>query len=211
VVSRCISNWSLPESDFDVVELGSGVSLVLGESTPYREGGDLAPLGEALRRARGPWRVLAIHTPPAHAAFEEGTQRMQAALRTAGVPVQLFLSGDVHNLQVLRPPEGIGGLHVVAGGGADVEPILSGREPLFGLESQGFARVDLAGSEDAPRLYLTLFATPRFGIEGYFVAGREAVARWSVDLSGDARSEPFSGEPRGDPLSGPGDASSRTR
>lgn len=188
-----VANWHMSRADFDVFELGSGLSLVVAESTPYRGTGDFAGLVAALRRAPGPWRILAIHHPPAFKPELVYSQGALAAVRDAGVPVQLLLSGDEHNLQVLAPEGGDPGLHAIAGGGAEGEALEAGRSRHFGIPSQGFARIDLLGphgEDEGERLMVSFVATPGLPLEYHFAARPRVVARWSVDPEGRIREEP---------------------
>jgi Calcineurin-like phosphoesterase len=193
VIREYVSNWHMAPVDFDVIAVAPGVSLITAESTPYLGEGDLSPFTRAIAHAPGPWRIVAIHKPPSVQVELESSQRLIAAIRGAGAPVQLFLSGDEHNLEVQRAPDGLGGLHVVAGGGSDAEEVRP-PPPPFGLASRGFARVDLVRGRDGgeERIYVSIFATPRFPLDYRLGRGRTLVARWSVDLSGSVREEPLS-------------------
>jgi hypothetical protein len=187
---RFVANWRMMEGLAETVELPGGVSLVLLDSMLLREGADPAPLAEALRRARGPWRVLVAHHPLARvrlrgergealdAAYRES---VLAAIRAAGVPVQLVLSGEEHNLQAvaLEPPAPA--LQVVAGGGGDVRPVDAASPAHFALASLGFARVDLVADAPGDRLVASLFATDP-GLLGR--PRTHLAARFAVDLDG---------------------------
>lgn len=194
VIPLYVSNWHMSPVDFDVMPIAPGVSLVTAESTPYMMGGDLSAFTRTIARAPGPWRIVAIHKPPAEQLELESSQRLIAAIRAARVPVQLVLSGDEHNLEVLHTPDGLVGLHVVAGGGSDMEEVRAPAPP-FGLASRGFARVDVVRprGEDGERIYVSIFATPRFPLDYRLGRGRRVVSRWSVDVAGSAREEPLDG------------------
>jgi 3',5'-cyclic AMP phosphodiesterase CpdA len=162
-IREYVRNWRMPEDAAEVRELAGGVSLVLLDSTRLVRDGEADPLANALRRARGPFRVVASHHPMAATgrAYSRRFARLaRAALERAAVPVHVFLSGHEHNLQAITwegrwPP-----LHVVAGGGSDTREVRSG-DPgrRYAEESLGFARVDLTRSPD-PRLEVTVFEVP---------------------------------------------------
>jgi len=188
---RLLANWRMPLGAAAVYELPGGVSLVLLDSTPIFEGADAAPLVEALRAARGPWRILAAHHPIAnrdrgvekerHARYRS---RVLAAVAAAGAPVQLLLAGHEHNLQVLVLDAPAPRLHVVAGGGSGARS-LHGPDPRreAGFERPGFARVDLVGDGSGARLVASLYGLPRLPLR--LVSDRpRLLSRWSVDLAG---------------------------
>lgn len=190
-----VHNWRMVDGPAGVVELGDGVSLVVFDSDPVFRGASAAPLADALRRAEGPWRVVAAHHPLAlsrrdrperereYAAYAE---RVLGALRAAGVPVQLFLAAHEHNLQLLAMEPPAPALHVVAGGGSSGRS-LAGPEPRrrAGFASPGFARIDLVGEGGDQRLVASLWRVGGWRIGS---AGTPA-ARASVDLAGRVRSD----------------------
>ena len=185
VVPKYVANWHL-WLDPQVVELPHGVSLVLYDPRRLAELGDFEPLVRAVRAARGPWRILVSHYPftgrmPARAA--------ERALESAGVPVQLQLSGHEHNLQigVLEGPLPM--LQVVSGAGSDLRlprRNLEGRR--FAARLPGFARVDLVERPDGRRLVASLIAIREFSWQLWLPT--RVVSRWSVDESGRAVPEP---------------------
>lgn len=185
-----VANWTLPRSSVAAVELPGGVSLILADSTTLQRSGDPVPLRDALLRARGPWRVIVAHHPigtsddPARWG-----ELVHAAIAGAGVPVQLFLAGHQHSLQVIdlhAPDEP--GLVVVAGGGSSTRRERSGSPGRrFLSASFGFARIDFVGGPTAGRAYVTLDRTSR--LRWLLGLGAEQVARWSVDAGGGARNE----------------------
>jgi hypothetical protein len=190
-----IGNWHMPFGAAAVYELDAGVSLVVFDSDPIYEGADAAPLVEALRASRGPWRILAAHHPIADVGRESERERharyrrvVLEAIAAADVPVHLMLSGHEHNLEVLAMDPPAPPLHVIAGSGSGTRSL---HEPdprrKVGFKLPGFARVDLVGEspEDAgkARLVASLYALP--GFPRRLVSDRpRVVARWSVDLAG---------------------------
>ena len=194
-IPRFVSNWHLPPGLVEVIEFPAGVSLILLDSVALRDhGADPTPLREALRRSRGPWRILAAHHPLAWARDPgRASDRTQAAYReqvlraveAAGVDVQLVLSGDEHNLQVIEMAAPGPRLQVVAGSGSSVREISSANpDARFALGELGFARVDLVGDAVGERLVVSLFATERRPPFGGATARR--VARFAVDPVGAA-------------------------
>jgi hypothetical protein len=190
------ANWLMPSGAAAVYELDAGVSLVLFDSDPVFEGAGAAPLAEALRTSRGPWRILAAHHPIANR--DRGSERERharyrrvvlEAVSAAGVPVHLALAGHEHNLQLLAMPPPAPALHAIAGGGSGARS-LHGPDPArkAGFEQPGFARVDLVGAADAAgpgsaRLVVSLYGLPRFPRR--LVSDRpRLLARWSVDRAG---------------------------
>ena len=187
-----VSNWDLPSEGVAVRELPGGVSLLLVDSNLLRDGRGEAELTAALRRARGPWRIVAAHHPVAAALgdaiaghpIERGySDLVGRAIAAAGVPVQVFLSGHAHNLQLLEMP-GMATLHAVAGAGAAPTRVRgTTAQRRFALGgTPGFARVDLVGDGDAARLVVSLFRTSRYTWLARFAPA--LVARGSVDVAG---------------------------
>jgi len=196
-VPAFVSNWSTPAGMAGVHELRGGVSLVLVQSEELLAAADAAPLRDALRQARGPWRIVAVHRPavegvdgPTHddahtAAF---SKRVQDAVAESGVEVQLLLAGHEHNLQIFEGSRPGPDLVVVAGGGAGHRPTkFHARSRRFTLVRMGFARIDLVGTGEGTRLVASLLALRDVWIPGFDSA--ELVARWSVSLAGDVRDE----------------------
>jgi len=190
---RFLANWLMPAGAAAVYELDGGVSLVLFDSDPVFEGADAAPLAEALRASRGPWRILAAHHPIANR--DRGSERdrharyrrvVLEAISAADVPVHLVLAGHEHNLQVLAMAPPAPALHAIAGGGSGARS-LHGPDPgrKAGFKQPGFARVDLVGGADAgrARLVASLYGLPRFPRR--LVSKRpRLLTRWSVDRAG---------------------------
>lgn len=176
-----VSNWHLGRGMAEVVELGEGVSLVLVDSEPLADEADITPLVEALRSSRGPWRIVAAHRPVASVVGAPYAEAFRRAFVAAGVPVQLFLSGHEHGLQVMTMQPPYPGLHVVSAGGSDADTI-EDRGQLWRAEAHGFARIDLAEVDGAPRLVVSMTIVPRFPL----AAGRGArrAGCWQVDRAG---------------------------
>lgn len=183
-VPMYVSNWDVPGELAEVSELGAGVSLVRVDTMRIVDGESIDPLVRALRRARGPWRIVAAHHPMADTGhgLEAGLrERMDRAFARAGVPVQLYLAGHEHNLQLLALPAPAPALHVISGAGSESRPPHeAGDERLFARDALGFARVDLVAAEGQEQLCATLHA-----LDGPPPLARaRAVARWCVDAEG---------------------------
>jgi predicted phosphodiesterase len=191
-----VVNWDLPSERIAVRELGRGVSLVLIHSMEMvRNAGRLDGLSEAIRSARGPWRILLCHHPvtptrslEAHGRFE-GRYMAEARRRIAeaGVPVQVVLSGHHHSLQIIEPSSPGPLFQVVAGGGGgslDEVEVVEGQR--FASSRHGYARIDLVRREGSERLVVSLYTTR----SAWLPAGRPSLAaRWSVAPDGTLRDE----------------------
>jgi hypothetical protein len=104
------------------------------------------------------------------------------------VAVQLVLSGHRHNLQAIELGPPGGGLQVIAGGGASVQPLEDDYRGLrFSQARTGFARVEREERVGGEALVTTLYATPRRPL--FFWRAAEPVARFSVDRLGAVRRE----------------------
>ena len=192
VVPHFLPDWRMARGLAEVVELGSGISLILFESEPAID--DPEAIGRAItsavRAARGPWRILATHRPIA--TDDLGNRRLggypdfvRQALAAAGRPVQLVLAAHHHSLQAFEVGAPTPSLQVGIGSGARAEPPLALNHPdaRFGRLALGFARVDLVGHGDDERLAVSLIQTPSLPIlSGLVDAAR--VARFEVDLAG---------------------------
>ncbi|MEE9609326.1 MAG: metallophosphoesterase [Myxococcota bacterium] len=194
-VPRFVSNWRLSPALAHVYELDGGVSLIALDSERLARGEDGGPLVEALRSARGPWRVLAAHRPMfalgarGDASRQEAyMRRVHEAIAESGVRVHLALAGHEHNLQVLAAEPPAPALHVVAGGGSDVRRIRAETpQRLAGSEALGYARIDLVAAGGEARLFASLYRVPDLPLR--LLGGRWLVARWSVDRAGRVREE----------------------
>jgi hypothetical protein len=189
-----LANWRMPEQQAAVAELGQGVSLVLFDSDPVFQGAAPDGFARALREAAGPWRILAAHQPIAvvgtseREAYASFRARVLAEIAAAGVPVQLYLSGHEHNLQILVMDPPAPPLHVVSGGGSGARSLHDANpRRRAGLAAAGYARVDLVGEGKAQRLVVTLMRVPAAPLH-WLGPSREA-ARFSVDPSGRVREE----------------------
>lgn len=199
-------NWRLAAGPADVREPLPGLSLVLLDSERVFAGGNAALVSESLRRAPGPWRVAAAHRPIFGLGTSQGedpaqvaayARRMREAVAAAGVPVHLFLAGHEHTLQVLLAPPPDPPLHVIAGSASDVGE-LGADEPRRAVAAlaPGFARIDLVASQGAEagapraaeRLVVTLYRLWPAPLDR-LASARIAVARYAVDLAGNAVAE----------------------
>ena len=186
-VPRYIANWHLWREP-QVVELPQGVSLVLYDPSTLAKRGDFEPLLAAVREARGPWRILVSHYP-----FTERKPAAlaQHALESAGVPVQLQLSGHEHNLEIGVIEGAHPMLQVVSGAGSDLRfPHQHLQGMRFAARLPGFARIDLIEGPAGRRLVVSLIAIREFSWQLWLPT--RVVARWSVDEEGRARAEPIS-------------------
>jgi len=195
-VAKFVPSWHMPAGTVEVVELGSGLSLVLFDSEAPRSQESQQRLVLALAGSRGPWRVIAAHTPVAigeeggglYLHNEEFVRYLYDAVERAGVPIHLYLSGHHHSQQLLELPGENPPLHVIAGGGARFRPIREEHPARrYGASELGFARVDVTGSGDSERLVVSLFRAPTLPVLSKGAA--ELVARWSVDSQGRTRDE----------------------
>jgi hypothetical protein len=191
-VPRYVSNWRMPQKDAELVELEGGVSLVLFDSTQLYDGRGADDLARALRRAQGPWLVLAAHHPPIEVErerYERGyIRRVAEILDDADRTAHVFLAGHEHNLQLVKLKKPLPRLLAIAGGGSEARGLRrSEPKPLFAVEREGFARVDLIQGEGRERLRVTLFGAPGLPI---LVGSPEALASAEVELDGSVR---FSG------------------
>ena len=161
-VSRLVPNWYMPGRLAETVEPGGGLSLVLIDSMALGRGEGAAELREALRSARGPWRVIAAHHPLVR--LDGGPDRryqrlVRRAIQEAGVPVHLFLAGHEHNLELLEPRSPWPALVVIAGSGSEVRPVTTTHPGLrFAADALGFARIDVVGAGAAEHLAVSLYA-----------------------------------------------------
>jgi 3',5'-cyclic AMP phosphodiesterase CpdA len=191
-------NWRLAARPAETRELAPGVSLVLLDSEQVFEGGDAAPIGEALRAAPGPWRVVAAHRPifglaatldEDPARVEAYARRMRAAVAGAGVPVHVFLAGHAHSLQLSLGSAPDPPLHATAGSASDTG-VLRSEEPrrVAAALAPGFGRLDVVGDGVETRLVVTLYRLLPAPLDR-LSSRRLAVARYAVDLAGNAVAE----------------------
>jgi hypothetical protein len=188
-----VSNWQMPESVAANVELGAGLSLVLVDTPAVSTAGDFSAVRAALRRAPGPWRIVAAHLPvaPGDDTADSEWRSDEPPLEHFSLPdapVHLYLAGHRHNLQVIEGSAPGPLLHVIAGSGSNVRPVRVHYENRrFTSERTGFARVDLVGLGDDQRLVVSLFSVPRYPI--VFWAKPELVSRWSIRRDGSLHRE----------------------
>lgn len=183
VVPAYLKSWLMPE-EVDVHELPGGLSLIPFHSMPIVGGKNEGLLVDALRRSKGPFRILAAHHPiadPGHGYEPEYARRVRAAIAEAGVPVHLFLSGHEHSLQVIAGNgEDDAALHVISGAGSDTRKMRStDRERLFEKRSLGFVRVDLIEDADEASLLVTVI-----GVSSIPGTGPEALAYYRITQAG---------------------------
>ena len=164
-----VANFRLSGEPATWVELAPRVSLVLFDSNQLQNGGDTAPLRDALRAAPGPWRILVAHHPiGTHGRRDEYTKDVRAAVRESGVPVQLMLAGHEHSLQVVAQDDPGPRLVVVSGAGSrprddrdqESDPALRLRRAR--LRPRGSARTRRRGAPPGDALrHGTLARAPR--------------------------------------------------
>jgi hypothetical protein len=190
-VTPFVTNFLLSGEPATWVALTPRVSLVLFDSNQLQNGGDIAPLRDALRAAPGPWRILVAHHPiGTHGKSDTYTKDVRAAVRESGVPVQLMLAGHEHNLQVVAQDDPGPRLVVVSGAGSRPRDVTTkSKSRLFAFDQLGFARIDLLGEGDRERLQVTLFATGHWS--AIFGFAPEVLGRWSVAADGTVAVEPL--------------------
>ncbi len=193
-----VPNWRLGARPAEVRGLAPGVSLVLLDSELLFEGADAAPIGAALRSAPGPWRVVAAHRPilgfgssrvEDPARVEAYARRMRQAVAGADVSVHVFLAGHAHSLQLLLGSAPDPPLHATAGsasGLGDLHPPHPRR--VVGVVAPGFGRLDVVGEGVETRLVVTLYRLLPAPLDR-LSSRRLAVARYAVDLAGNAVAE----------------------
>jgi hypothetical protein len=163
LVPEYVASWQMPRSDVALRELAGGLSLVLVDSNRILRGDGDGELVRALRRSRGPFRVVAAHHPmldPGRGYDPRFEERMRELIERAGVPIHLYLAGHEHNLQAILGEPPAPPLHLVAGSGSDVRKVSeSHAQRPFASASLGFARIDLQ-TDPEPRLIATLFEVP---------------------------------------------------
>jgi len=146
-IPEYVKNWTMPEGQAALHELPGGVSLILFDSVQIVRGEGPSQVADALKRSKGPWRILAAHHPIADAGdgFEERyAQRLRGVIADAGQPVHLFLAGHVHSLQALTGAGTGAALHVIAGSGSNPKELAdAGDQRRFAASELGFARIDL--------------------------------------------------------------------
>ena len=190
-ISPFVANWQLSGEPASWVALAPKVSLVLFDSNLLQNGGDTAPLRDALRASPGPWRILVAHHPiGTHGNRDEYTKDVRKAVRESGVPVQLMLAGHEHNLQVVAQDDPGPRLVVVSGAGSRPRDVVGkSATRLFGYDQLGFVRVDLVAQDKSERLQVTLFSSGHWpALLGF---PPEILGRWSVAADGTISVEPL--------------------
>jgi hypothetical protein len=186
LIPRYLANFSLRKGGAWVRETDAGVSLVLFDSTPGRKPNEAKALRDALAAARGPWRVVVSHHP---IDVSPQGERLRQAVAESGVPVQLWLAGHEHNLQISEPGRPGPALQAIAGSGSHPTAMkydIPGRR--FFESALGYARVDLVPDPAAPgreELVVTLVAVRP--VPAALWQRARAVARYAVDPGGGVR------------------------
>jgi hypothetical protein len=191
-VRNFISNWRMSRDLADATDLPGGVSVIHFDSVGLRAGEDIAPLVDALRASRGPWRILVGHHPLLEGGIaREDTYRdaILQALERAGVRAHLLLTGHEHNLQV-----GVTGLtslplQVIAGSGAGAR---AARNEVLGREFirilPGYARVDLERTGGEERLVVSIMSAANYPFQFWRAPQWHAPAVeacWRITQDGD--------------------------
>jgi hypothetical protein len=185
-VPRWIPEWHLSSEVAEVYELPGSVSVIALDSVRLRRRQDPGPIVDALKRARGDWRIVVAHHPfvaNGQAWDERYVSRVREAIAQSDVSIHMLLAGHEHLLAA-----GITGLpevplQLVAGSGAHARPAkdeLLGR--TFELVEPGFIRVELIRGADGPALHAALIATASSPIERW--VRPHVVACYSVDRDG---------------------------
>ena len=185
-VSRFVSNWRMSRDVADVSELPGGLSVIHFDSVSLRDGASVAPLVDALRASRGPWRVLAAHHPilePGLVQEDAYRDLLLRALAEAGVQAHVLLTGHEHNLQV-----GVTGLpalplQAIAGSGSGARPARSqilGRQ--FIQTRPGYARVDVTHDGDSESLVVSLSSVAPYPLQ--FWRPPRVETCWRISLAG---------------------------
>ena len=186
-IPEYLANWRMPSGQAEGVELPGGLSVVLLQSMPIVRGEDTDGLLDQLRRARGPWRVVAAHHPvidPGRGYDRSYADAVAEAMDRAGVPVHLFLAGHEHSLQVLEGEPPLPPLQVVSGAGSDVRELSATDAPRpFARAGLGFARVDAFEGTDA-RLEITVYAVSDPALGGILGGRARPVARFALRPDG---------------------------
>jgi len=186
LVPEYVASWHMPPGDVEVRELEGGLSLILVDSNRLLRGDGERELVRALRRSRGPWRVVAAHHPMLDAGGGEDPRfegRIADLLAQARVPIHVWVAGHEHNLQAFAGEAPGPPLHLVAGSGSDVREISEVETArLFASAALGFARLDFE-TDPEPRLVATLFEVPSPPLP----SRARVAARFEVALGGTAR------------------------
>ena len=198
-VPQLITNWEVPTTDAPAVrELPGGLSLIFVVSeSPWGEA-ETAALADALRRTRGPFRVIVGHRPPI-TGHPQLSDMVRNAARRAGIPVHAYVAGHVHVLGAIPSavPGAAPALTVIAGSGAHAELQTSTEyridAPDFLEASVGFVRFDTFLDEPDATLQVTLYRVAPLPLIARFRAP-EIAARYAIDLAGEVSSGPTTAE-----------------
>ncbi len=185
-VPRFVRNWDMPSEDGPALrDLPGGLSLILLDtSRPWGEVG-VRELASALRRARGPWRVIVGHRPPI-AGHPQLSKMVARAADESERVVHAYLAGHVHVLAAIRGVAPAPALTVIAGSGSraqrqdTTEYRIDAADMI--LERLGFVRVDLLAERVPPRLRITLFSAPPSAALAFL--GSTSVACYEIALDG---------------------------
>ncbi len=186
-VPELVTNWEVPAPSA-IRELPGGISLVfLLSESPWDEAKTRA-LAEALRRARGPFRVIVGHRPPI-TGHPQLSDMVADAARRAGTVVHAYVAGHVHVLGAIpgtRPDAPR--LTVIAGSGAHAERQTDTEYRIEGADfleaSLGFVRFDAFADAPDPTLRVTLHRAPSLPILARF-RPPEIAAVYSLGVDGD--------------------------
>ncbi|HKJ24826.1 MAG TPA: metallophosphoesterase [Myxococcota bacterium] len=190
-IPRLVANWHMPAADTSTVDLGHGVRVALLHEPRWGKN-DARALAAALVAEPADFWIVAGHYPLPEIGGEHAhrvERKLRAVYREVRRPVHLQICGHEHNLQVLRTEPPGPALIVVAGGGSNTHALSPTRAATrdFGLDSLGFARIDVVGATRAEALRVTLFAVDR--LSGWRdPAGRRVACSW-IDRDGRVRTE----------------------
>jgi len=195
-VPQWIPEWEMPAGVAEVYELPGSLSVIAIDSVHLRQRADPGSIVDALRRARGDWRVLIAHHPfsvTGEPWDDRYLARVEDAIHESGVTVHLMLTGHEHLLAAAIP--GIPGisLQLIAGSGSHARPRKSELlGEVFELVQPGFVRVDLAREGDRTLLHAALIATASAPYERW--THPHVVACYSVDVDGRVHGGPLDGD-----------------
>lgn len=195
-VPELVTNWEVPSAgDPAVRELPGGLSLIfLVSEWPWDDAATRA-LSEALKRARGPFRVIVGHRPPI-TGHPQLSDMVSAAATRAGTVVHAYVAGHVHALgAVPGPASRAPRLTVIAGSGAHAHHQSA---PEYRIEhadyletTLGFARFDAFAHDSEPTLRVTLYRAASLPPLARLFAP-EIAARYSIGVDGEVVPEPSS-------------------
>jgi hypothetical protein len=192
-----VSNWYMPCSYAEVIEIPGGVSLILFDSEQFAHPPEMQELMLTIRSSKGPWRVLAAHRPVSLDRNDRhmGQGFVHDAVRVSGVPVHAYLSGHNHSLQLLVEDKNGPPLQAIVGSGSRARPPIEFDAPSrrFGASRLGFARVDVVERDGDQRLVLSIFQTPDLPILSW--GHPKLVAQWSIGHNLEPRNELASESP----------------